>query len=171
MRARGGAVEVLPECPLYPRLSQAFCHCHPYYCVHIPGALGFLGDHMRFALTWCLFTVNPCTGRSNFTVQSSGEALLSVRAGLILVWWPLPKVSLPVYTERHYALYGTSCLYSSVPSLRGSALHVCTRDPQRWWGKQASLPNSIQAIKNSFHFYLWGGLSALRTANRRKAYD
>lgn len=84
MRARSGTADVLVKCSLYPGLSQAFYYCHPSYCAHTPGAPGFLGGYTRFDLTWCLFTVNPGTERSNFSVQSPREALLSVRAGLIL---------------------------------------------------------------------------------------
>ena len=51
MRARGSTSEVLAKYSLCPRLSQTFYYCHPYYCAHVPGALGFVGDCMRFALT------------------------------------------------------------------------------------------------------------------------
>lgn len=52
-----------------------------------------------------------------------------------------------------------------------SVLHVHIHDLLCRRARQSSLPNSFQAIKNSFQFYLWAGLSAELTANSRKAYD
>lgn len=129
---------------------------------------------LRCVFTGCFFTVHRPTGRSDFGVHSLREALLSVGAGLIWVRWPLPKVSLSVDVKHHRAgLPGACPLWwcGSSPSPDGMLCLCAFMIGCAGGGKQASLPSSTQAIKNSFHFYLWVGLSAQQTTNRRKAYS